>query len=79
MAQPRARKTPAPAPAPVAVKPDFNTAQHVVDSLLTKNAELTRQVAILEAAVAERDGFINANAGLLGLDVAMAQAGDSDV
>lgn len=68
MSQPRARAKAKTAKAPYeAIRPEFNQAEHVVDSLSRQNTELTKKVAILEAAVAERDAFIQANAEALGL------------
>lgn len=68
MATPRAKAR----KRPEAVRPDFNQAEHVVESLTRQNGNLAKQVAILEAAVAERDAFIQANAKALGLDVVQA-------
>lgn len=45
-----------------AVKPAFNQADFVVEDLLDKNKQLTKENAILRAALAERDQFIQANA-----------------
>lgn len=71
MATPRA-KARTPKKRHEAVRPEFNQAEHVVDSLSRQNAEQAKRIALLEAAVAERDAFINANAEALGLDVVQA-------
>lgn len=67
MSQPRAKA--AKAPKMAVVRPEFNQAEHVVNSLTRQNMEQARKIAVLEAAVAERDAFIQANAELLELTV----------
>ena len=51
-------------------RPDFNQAEYVVDDLVQQNGQLTKQLSVLKAMVAERDQFIQANAKLLGLEPA---------
>ncbi len=66
MAQPRAK---AAKPKYEPIRPEFNQADYVADILTRQLVEMQKRCAILEAAVAERDGFINANAEVLGLQV----------
>lgn len=49
------------------VRPEFDQANFVADSLARQNAEQAKRIAILEAEVAQRDAFIQANAQVLGL------------
>lgn len=70
MSQPRARAARKNHDArPEVVRPEFNQAEHAIASMARQNAEQARRIAVLEAAVAERDAFLAANSTLLGLNV----------